>query len=849
MLLKSALRTLATSSALGLASLLAIANWAGARSVSAPVEPERDPDAPDSRAPEGDRESPSAATARVAPPESFRAEPSSAQDADATAARTLDEAPWLRAPMSPTIDWGNLGPVERDERAAAATVPDRGVTPIEFSPRIGARYSSSGGGYDSFSSVEGFLPIRTDDASLLFLEGNLRLDSDNLTGMTALLGYRSFDPESDRVWGGYIGYDNRHTSYSTFHQLGLGFETLGNIDFRVNGYIPLGQSRNLYRTDGFDMGTQSTSLYFRKNYLLYDTLRMFGETRFYEASLGGFDTELGGRLISFGDDRGLRAYGGIYHYSGQGISPTWGWRARLEANPTDNLTLGAALQQDDLFGTNAIFTVGVNFPGRSSNPKRKDNETYLPRLADSVRRQPTIPVATDTETDVFTEVQTEVIVKNPATGQPWIFQHVTLGATGGDGTFENPFGTVQPALDASLSDGNHIVYVDIGANLDIPGFVIPDRVQVLSRGPVQPLDTVQFGAIAIPLSGTGQFPVIRGATVTSGITSDSLYFNNVPLTGMVALGNTSTLSGFDIRAAGNNGIIGNNVVGSIVRDNFISNAENGIFIQGAEGGTSSATLLRNQIRDSAGTGIYLLSNNNGSIVDTTLSNNAVINAQDDGIVLWVEDGASANNVAIAGNTISGINGAGNSDGIEIGVFNLATASNIRIDGNIISQVRDDGINIGGLQLAAGMPIDGVIISNNTITDVGYASTSACGTGIEVANSDNNARVINNIRFINNQITRAQVASIILDSRIAGTPPASTGGTFNVSNFAGNSSVDPGAADFAIYVHTSAIVNFAGLGNINSAAAFPSIGGVMSTNPGFDNNQRVPKPANMVNCIL
>ncbi|NJO20598.1 MAG: hypothetical protein HC838_11915 [Spirulinaceae cyanobacterium RM2_2_10] len=157
--------------------------------------------------------------------------------------------------------------------------------------------------------------------------------------MTAILGYRDFDVERDRIWGGYIAYDNRATDNSLFHQLGLGFESLGNIDFRINGYLPLGQSRNQYQTTSFDNGTQVTSLYFRNKFLLYDTLRTFGESRFYEVALGGFDAELGGKIATFGDDnRDLRAYGGIYHYTGQGIAPTWGLRARLEARPTDDLT-------------------------------------------------------------------------------------------------------------------------------------------------------------------------------------------------------------------------------------------------------------------------------------------------------------------------------------------------------------------------------------------------------------------------------------------------------------------------------------------------------------------------------
>ncbi|MGK7924345.1 MAG: right-handed parallel beta-helix repeat-containing protein [Spirulina sp.] len=933
-----------TLAGVSLAPLLAIAEFSRANETPSPEPPESEI----SGDLEGnfDEEIPPEKVAIATPPEQSHPIEKSLLQTDSTIsqpAQTLGEAPWLLESLTPTVEFSDRQEnVAQGEALPQPSPPE--TAPIEFTPRFGVGYTTSDGGYDSLTSIQGFLPLQTSSRDLFFLEGNWQFDNgnnDRLEGLSAMLGFRSFDPKGDRIWGGYVAYDKRTTDFSVFHQLGLGFETLGDVDFRINGYIPLGQSRNLYAKTSFDTGTQYTDLYFRDRYLMYDTSRTFGETRFYEAALGGFDAELGVKLLSFGEPgHALRLYGGTYYYSGEGITPTWGWRARLEARPTDTLNLGLSLQKDDLFGTNLSFRIGASFPSHRRKRKLKENETNLPRLADSVRRNPTIAVTPDIESETTTVVETEVLAKNPVTGQPWVFRHVTLGATGGDGTFERPYGTIQEGLDTSLSDGNYIVYADIGADLDIPGFSIPDAVQVLSRGPVQPLDTIQFGAINIPLSGTGQYPTIRGTTVTDG-----------SLTGMVALGTNSTLSGFDLPSRGNNGIVGNNATGAIVRDNFISNASNGLHLLG-DGGSSSATIFRNSITNVAQTGIRLEALNGGAIAPTTVRDNRIATAENglsllvdnatgsatfannsisnvtqagiqlealnggtlspttvrdnrittanDGILLQADSGTitqtiisdnsihnatnmginfNANNSSIlrntqiSRNTIATIEKEGisiwatnnsslsnlvisdnhirdifnpvkqSSDAVEIAVVAGATASNIVISNNTISNVGDDGIAIATLGLPTGVVVDGLTIANNIISDVGFDSTSGCGVGIEIANNDPSDRIINNISLLNNHMIRNQHAGIAFDSGIAG--KKKPGGTFNVIDFAGNSSIDPQSnVDLMLRVDNSAVINFLTLGNINTGVAnlnnIKGFSSIMNTNnnANFDINRRI-----------
>jgi len=393
---------------------------------------------------------------------------------------------------------------------------------LRITPRLGIGHTTSGGGFDGFTRFEGFVPLlQKPGNNLTFIEGRLLLDNDANLGGNILLGYRTYDPNSRRVWGGYIGYDNRNTGNNTFNQIGLGAESLGEIwDFHVNAYLPIGDKRQAVG----DVLLQES--FFRENFLILE------QQRNREAAMGGFDVEAGARIAQLGREGDLRGYGGLYYYNAEGSPDTLGWRLRLQARPTDYLNLGVSLQNDDLFGTNLVFTVGATFPGTRPQGSISEEESVVARLGESVQRNNAIVIDHQEETN-------EVAATNPETDEPYVFQHVNLGIAGGDGTFENPVGTVQEGLARTLSDGNDIVYVQSGTNSGIPPFTIPDQVQVLSTGPVQRVETVESDVVQLPLSGAGVLPTITPSAEAS-----------------VTMGNGTTLSGFDIPKAGTNAIEG-----------------------------------------------------------------------------------------------------------------------------------------------------------------------------------------------------------------------------------------------------------------------------------------------------
>jgi trimeric autotransporter adhesin len=481
---------------------------------------------------------------------------------------------------------------QADEPAVSIT------TNLPIPARASVGYSSSGGGYDGFGSFEGFIPLQqTPGQDLFYLIGRLLLDNDANLGSNLLLGYRVYNPGTNRIHGAYLGYDTRDTGNNLFSQLGLGFETLGNgWDARLNAYIPVGDVRQIGSERIFDTGTQLNSFRFEDHFLRASGLRQRQVIRDFEVAVAGFDLEAGGRVLPFGNGGDLRGYGGLYYLSADDSSV--GVRGRLEARPLDGLTLGLTVQHDGILGTNVFGTIALAFPNshfKGANPK-----SVQARLGEMPYRINAIAIDRQREVELTSSPFIDTILTNPATGQPYFFQHVTLGANGGNGTIETPFGLVQPALNATRSDGNDIVYVQAGTNSGIPAFTIRDRVQVLSTGPVQLVPATISGqffpSYQLPLSGSGVFPSV---------------------TGTVTMGNDTVLSGFSITSATGAGVTFNNVSRVQVRDNFIPNtAGNGIL----GNGVGDATLLRNQITSARNQGVFLQ-----NVGTTTISDNTVTN--------------------------------------------------------------------------------------------------------------------------------------------------------------------------------------------------------------------------------
>ena len=624
--------------------------------------------------------------------------------------RTLKEAGFSSQPISAAP----RSISQATEPPTPASPSETSAADLRVSPRIGGSFTTGPGvGYESsFGAVEGFVPLaQTPGQDLAFLQGRVLLSTDEARlGGNLVLGYRTYSGKTNRVLGGYLSYDIRDTGNSTFNQVGLGLESLGDsLDFRVNGYIPVGDTRqkteeNSFSTSGFTPQAPT----FQGNFLAIGSFNQITQiNRRFEAALGGVDAEAGVRIARIGETGGLRGYGGLYYYDGPGTAGVVGVRGRLEARPNDNFRLGLLVQSDSKFGTNVVFSIAANFPGTRPRGARPQDEVVA-RLGEGVTRQENVVVEQQRESRVSSTPASFVFATNPATNQPYLFQHVNLGIAGGNGTFETPFGTVQNALGATRSDGNDIVYVQPGSNPGIPAFTIPNNVQVLSTGPVQIVSTVQQGNVQLPLSGAGVLPTVLpsgstvpGITMGNNTTVSGFALNNATNVGIGNEGSTGTganpISNVTIRdnqivGSGNEGIRLTNVTGAInLFNNTVTNSVTGDAIRIAnESGQANFTINRNTLTGNSRVGIFIFSSNtaqvNPTIFGNTISGNGIAG------IFFSSRENSQTTATVSGNTISGTRATEPNTGQ--GIFVTASDNStlrLLIDSNSISGNAGNGV--------------------------------------------------------------------------------------------------------------------------------------------------------------
>ncbi|NEP09848.1 MAG: hypothetical protein F6K14_06420, partial [Symploca sp. SIO2C1] len=558
---------------------------------------------------------------------------------------------------------------------------------LRISPNFGVGYTTSGASHDGFGRFEAFIPLlQNPGRNLTFLEGRLLLDNDTNISSNLILGHRFYNSNSQRIFGSYLAYDSRNTDSSIFHQLGAGLESLGEYwDFRTNVYVPIGDTRQLVTENISQTTPIFSNPFFQGNSLVMSGSRERRETRLFEAAMTGLDVEAGVKIVNLGTTGELRGYLGGYYYDAAESDSILGWRARLEARPYDSLRLGLSVQNDTTFGTNIIFSIGASFPGNHTDSK--ESEQVIARLGESVTRQQQIIVDEQWESELFTEELT-LTATNPNTNQPYFFQHVRLSTGVGDGTFENPFGQVQSAIDVAQT-GN-IVYVQFGENSGIPAFTIPDGVSVLSTGPIQQI-SASFNNLAgvslfdtgvmneqLPLSGSGNLPTV---------------------TGTITLGNDTTLSGFAIANVAGNGIQGNSIQNFTIRDNEITNATGeGINLANISG---TSIVSNNQITNSGAAGVFAQTAGNTQ-QELTINSNTISGSGQQGINL---DNISGTSI-VSNNQIT--------NSAAAGIFAQTAGNNqqeLTINSNTISGSGQQGINLDNIGGTS-------IVSNNQITSSG-----------------------------------------------------------------------------------------------------------------------------------
>ena len=567
-------------------------------------------------------------------------------------------------------------------QTAQAPIPEASPTAAESAElRLQPFYNlthTEGAGQEGFTSVGGFFPLfQTPGQNVTFIDGRVSVDNDGNFGGGLQAGYRSLLNDST-IWGAYAGFDVRDTGDNTFTQADVGTELLGeNWDLTLNANLPLGNARQVVSSNN-----QAVNPRFVQNQLILDEQRVDQ----IQAALTTVSLDSGLQLFDWGSEGELWGRGGVYYLGGEASQESLGLRASLDYRLKNNLRFGLGVQNDGVFGTNAIFSVNAFFGGptrQSSYTEDNSSANLWARAGEPIARTHTILI--ENQTDVV--AQAGIAAINPDTDRAFFFQHVDpalrsaidAGAVNADGTFEAPLGTIADAANIATANADNIIYVQEGnAGGD---FTLPDGVQVRSVGPTQLLNT-QFGVVTLPGSGSGNLPTLDGTAT---------------------IGNNTLVSGLAIDPGGVDGIVATGS-GIVIEENAITNARRGINLRETGG---AVTIARNQISDIARDGIFFNDVNQTANTTITVANNTLADITGDGIEFKeIEDSTTAN-ITVANNQITNTQ----KDSIRFDDIQGNAVATIDVSGNVINDAGNDGIDFDFIQESANATIT---VSDNQV---------------------------------------------------------------------------------------------------------------------------------------
>ncbi|MEL6816519.1 MAG: right-handed parallel beta-helix repeat-containing protein, partial [Cyanobacteria bacterium J06598_3] len=602
-------------------------------------------------------------------------------------------------------------------QVAQSTTPETTSTDaLRLRPSYNINFTE-GAGHDGFASFGSFFPLfQTPGENVTFIEGQVSVDTDGDFGGGLQAGYRSLLNDST-IWGAFAGLDVRDTGDRTFTQANVGTELLGdNWDLTLNANLPLGDARQVLSSE-----IQAANPEFSGNQLLIDEQQVDQ----VQAALTTVSLDSGLELFDFGSGSSLWGRGGVYFLGGEASEDTLGFRASLDYRPKNNLRLGVGVQNDGIFDTNVIFSVNASLGSssqRSSETEENSSPTEAPsqlwaRAAEPINRTNTVLVEERTDVEIL---EADVTAINPETGNAFVFRQVDPDAASTpileeaalapvleaapvparEGTFEDPFTTIAQAANIAEANADNIIFVQEGNAGG--GFTLPDGVQVRSVGPIQQL-TTQFGDVILPGSGSGNLPTVTGQvtvgnnTLVSGLEIDPAKFEN-GVEAALATEEAAIINGIEAR--------GENI---ILEDNVIANVDRGINLSDID---STVTIVRNQISNTAGDGIYFDDIDEVANTTITVANNVLNETGDEGIEFdYIENDATAN-ITIANNQITNAQG----DSIFFEDIEDDAVATIAISENVINGGGDDGIEIDKIENNANVTIT---VNNNQINNVAY----------------------------------------------------------------------------------------------------------------------------------
>jgi hypothetical protein len=659
-----------------------------------------------------------------------------------------------------------LATIAAAETARAQYAPDPWMT------RISARHvAGEGVGHtNSYSSLDWFVPLlpAESDSTMWFGDFHALIFNDGEFGSNMGSGYRWFVEDQNRIYGINGYWDTRKDNSLLFNQAGIGVESLGQIfDFRANGYTPA-----VNDTYQHQLGTA----YFQDN-------RLFVAST---AALSGMDAEAGVNLPTF-YQISTSLFGGGYYYDSNHTIEAAGWRVRAEAIFRDFVVVGVSVQDDELFGQTVNGMIELRhtvfhhatLARRSMRHKFRDadgstdGQTVRHRLADPVYRRQNI---------VLKEESPRAATFG---GAPLNFVHVVPGRAG-DGTFENPYGTISTAMLDPLA-GSGVVYTPYGGTFT-ENVTMTAGSTLFSNGPRQFVNA-DFGSVPLPFSGANGSLTALPSTIVGDVT----------------LADNTVLNGFDVQG----GVSGTNVLGVSLANNRVASSPGDAIRLTTSSGVSMNNLL---IENPVGRGI-LLNTSTASLSSVTIQNSGNTALEFDTSI-----GVSMNNLLIENPTGRGIlmnDSAANLSAVTIQnsgstAVELNTSAGVSMNNLLITNPVGRGILLND----SSANMSSVTIQNpgNTALEI---NTTNIG-GIVAASGLNITNTMGSIRGIDANVTGA--GNLLLGlSALPGAAPAVN--TISVQQDAVNVSTSAGSTGNAVVLlNTLAVSSTAGAGIVVDGSA-------------------------------
>jgi hypothetical protein len=648
-------------------------------------------------------------------------------------------------------------------------------------PWFGFQYHTGPGvGYTtSYSDLNAFVPLFDESTGLFFVELHGLLSDTALLGSNAGAGYRWYDPDRNRLVGINGFYDYRDSGQHSFHQLGLGLESLGEVwDCRTNLYLPIGQDQ------------KETFAVFSQPMLVGHNI-LLNKLSAAQAAMLGVDLEVGRPLPGLGR-YGFKGYVGGYHYQVEDSPQAFGVKGRLEARITDNLEVDLSVSNDRVFGTNVVCEVGLRFGGRRTRSLAARGDVYS-RRADPVERNHTIVLVDQT-------LSGQVPATSPATGQPVVVQTVSsLAAPGGDGTFEHPFQTLAQVQAASAPGQVLLVY----SNSVFTGqsITLKDGQRFLAEGRPVLVDTRQGTWLLPRITAGTQAPVLRDSPENA-----------------ITLANNNEVAGFVITGAKTNGIFGNAVTGFNLHDNTITGAgTRGIALQAVNG---TGTIANNVASGNGSEGIFLdsvaftgsitgnVANDNGTQPGGFTSGVGIeVSHTSGGPAISPLPGSSFTGT-IANNTASN-NGTSSSGGVAgTGILVMVDRFNGSISGNTTN---NNGTGASAAMAGAGisvmtMTFTGDVANNIANNNGSGASAAIVGPGIGISTTTFLGNIAGNTANGNSQGANAALNGVGLGITARIMQGDITGNTTNENGSGAQAALSGPALNISVGQFTGNITN-------------------------------------------